>query len=124
MTVIPVVSEAQANAAPAVDGWHSVGTLETLFGDKNCAGLTLEGVKVGVFNIDGEISALDDICTHGAALLSEGYIEDGQVECPLHGGLVDIKTGKACTSPIVRDTRVHQVRIEEGQVFIKLHATE
>ncbi|WP_233836703.1 non-heme iron oxygenase ferredoxin subunit [Paraburkholderia sp. ZP32-5] len=121
MSVIPIIPADETRTAPPVDGWYAVGSPEELFGDNDCKGLVLEGVKVGVFRVDNDIFAIDDICTHGYALLSEGYLEGHEIECPLHGGLVDVRDGKACTAPIVRDTRAHQVRVEDGQIFIKLY---
>ena len=48
---------------------------------------------IAVFRMGEEIFALHDLCTHGHARLSEGFVENGCVECPLHQGLVDIRTG-------------------------------
>jgi len=45
---------------------------------------------LAIFNIDGNFYATDDTCTHGLASLAEGYIEDGVVECPWHGGTFEM----------------------------------
>lgn len=106
--------------ADAADAWHLIGAMEACFEGKDCLGVTIESVKVGLFRVDGEIHALDDICTHGNALLSEGFLDGHEIECPLHAGLVDVRTGKGTTSPIVRDTRRHDVRIEGGNLYVRL----
>jgi nitrite reductase/ring-hydroxylating ferredoxin subunit len=76
--------------------------------------------QIALFNLDGEIYATDDICTHAYASLSEGYIEDGCVECPLHAGLFDIKTGKAQGVPVTEDIKTFPVRVEGDDVYIEI----
>ncbi len=62
------------------------------------------GVKVGelevaLYNIDGQFYATHNICTHAHALLSDGWLEGDIVECPLHGGRFEVKTGKGLGAP-------------------------
>jgi naphthalene 1,2-dioxygenase system ferredoxin subunit len=104
------------------DGWFAIGSLDEVFGARACRGIGIEGVKIGLFRVDDEIHALDDTCTHGAALLSEGEFEGHEVECPLHAGLVDVRTGRALSAPISRDTRRHETKIEAGVLFVRLQA--
>ncbi|WP_321935616.1 non-heme iron oxygenase ferredoxin subunit [Paraburkholderia sp. J8-2] len=133
MKVIPIASactrtlhaaqavvEAGGATPVAADAWRLVGAVEACFDGKDCLGVTIDSVKVGLFRIDGEIHALDDICTHGNALLSEGFLDGHEIECPLHAGLVDVRTGKGTTSPITRDTRCHEVRIDDGNLYVRL----
>src|SRR5215471_2626792 len=87
------------------EGWYAIGAPDEVFGERMCKGIELEGVKIGLFRVDDEIHALDDICTHGAAMLSDGEFEGHEVECPLHAGLVDVRTGRALSAPVTRDTR-------------------
>ena len=56
-------------------------------------------VKIGIYLVDGEYYALEDICPHAYALLSRGFVEDGKVECPLHEAVFDLKPASACTAP-------------------------
>lgn len=74
-----------------VNGILSNGT----FGE--CATLTWEGV-------DGEIHCTSNVCTHQLALLTDGFFEADVVECPLHGGSFNVRTGAAmefpCTTPL------------------------
>jgi 3-phenylpropionate/trans-cinnamate dioxygenase ferredoxin subunit len=51
-------------------------------------------------------------------LLSEGYVEDGCVECPLHQGRVDIRTGKAMCAPVTVDLRTHAVKREGDHIYV------
>ncbi|MBS0220457.1 MAG: bifunctional 3-phenylpropionate/cinnamic acid dioxygenase ferredoxin subunit [Proteobacteria bacterium] len=81
----------------------------------------LDGVPaIAIFNLDGGIFAIDDLCTHGAASLSEGFVENGVVECPFHSGTFDIRTGEARTFPCTEAVRAYAVRVENGDVEIWL----
>lgn len=75
---------------------------------------------IALFQIENTIYAVDNICTHGNACLSEGELEGLYIECPLHAGLVDLRNGKAADAPITRDTRVYQTRTVDGIVEMNL----
>ena len=82
-------------------------------------------VKVGdkelaLYEVDGEVYASDNRCTHGDALLSDGFLEGTQIECPFHQGRVDVCTGKALCAPLTQDIRVYPVRIENKRILVKL----
>ncbi len=82
--------------------------------------VTIGDVEIAVFNLGGEYFATDDICTHAYASLAEGYVEDGCVECPLHAGQFDIRTGKAQGAPVTEDLKTYPVRIEGDAIYIDL----
>jgi 3-phenylpropionate/trans-cinnamate dioxygenase ferredoxin subunit len=73
---------------------------------------------IAVFNEGGRLYAVNDTCTHGAASLSEGWVEDGEIECPLHGGRFDLRDGAAVGLPAARDTIVHEVRVDDGMIVV------
>lgn len=102
------------------DGWHDVGELGTLFAQGDCKGVVIEGLKVGLFRVEDEIFAIDDLCTHGNALLSDGALEDYEIECPLHAGLFDVRSGKALCAPLTRDVRRHAVQLDGGRLMVRL----
>ncbi len=54
----------------------------------------VEGKEIGVYLLDGNYYALEDVCPHAYALLSQGFVDDGKVECPLHEALFDVRTGQ------------------------------
>ncbi|WP_260858968.1 non-heme iron oxygenase ferredoxin subunit [Paraburkholderia sp. BCC1885] len=87
-------------------------------------GVDVQGRKVGVYLERGEIHVLDNICTHAYALMSEGFQEDGYIECPLHGGKFDIRTGKALCPPLERDLTVYPSTVGEGTVYIRIVPVE
>lgn len=79
----------------------------------------LEGrPPIALYNLDGEFFATDDTCTHGAALLSEGEVEDGDIICPFHDGSFDIRTGEASGPPCTISINIYEVTIVDGMVCI------
>lgn len=77
-------------------------------------------VDVAVFKVDGEIFALANMCIHQkAAIIYDGFIEDGKVTCPAHGWQFDIKTGKVPNS--VKGLDSYEVKIVGDDVYIKVY---
>ncbi|MGY3617898.1 FAD-dependent oxidoreductase [Bradyrhizobium sp. USDA 10063] len=81
-------------------------------------GIELDGIRIALYNLGGEIYATHGICTHALALLAEGWIEDGKVECPLHQGQFDIRSGKALCAPVTEDLRTYAVRVEGNDILV------
>jgi nitrite reductase/ring-hydroxylating ferredoxin subunit len=75
-------------------------------------------VPVAVFNADGELFAIDDTCTHQDASLSEGWLEDCMIECPLHAASFDLRTGKPTGPPAKRPVRTYPVLVDDGVVYV------
>nr|WP_245826511.1 non-heme iron oxygenase ferredoxin subunit [Oceanibacterium hippocampi] len=99
--------------------WCKIGTKSDL-SDGEVMGVEVEGVPLAVYNVDGEFFATHNICTHAFALLSDGYVEDGKIECPLHQGIFDIRTGKAESGPVEDDVRTFTVRIEGDDLLVEI----
>lgn len=76
------------------------------------------GQPLAVFRLGDDVYALRDKCSHGNARLSDGYVEDGCVECPLHQGLIDIRSGAARSAPITTAVRSFPVRVVAGRVEV------
>ncbi|MDP8908084.1 MAG: non-heme iron oxygenase ferredoxin subunit [Chloroflexota bacterium] len=76
---------------------------------------------VCLINLEGELYALNDTCTHEEASLSDGTIEGDEIECPLHGGAFNIRTGEPVAFPVVVPVETYGVRIvgDEVQVAVK-----
>jgi naphthalene 1,2-dioxygenase system ferredoxin subunit len=128
------MSDAARDAASDADlEWHAVGDTSTLFAaddasespaDRNCArtcaSVKVAGVQVALFNVDGGLYAIDDRCTHGNAFLSEGELSGFDIECPMHAGVFDVRTGAVLGPPATRAARCHAVKVEDGAVFIRI----
>ena len=68
----------------------------------------------------GEFRATDNICTHEYAQLSDGWLEDGCRECPLHAARFDIRTGKALCAPAETDLQVFELKVEGGDLLLRV----
>jgi nitrite reductase/ring-hydroxylating ferredoxin subunit len=74
---------------------------------------------VALYNVDGEFFATSNICTHAVAMLTDGYLDGDQIECPMHGGMFSVRTGEPTHFPCVEAIATHAVEIRDGAVFIK-----
>ncbi len=74
--------------------------------------------QILLVNVDGNIHACEDICSHAYASLSEGDLNGDEVECPLHGSAFNVITGEALTPPAEDSIRVFEVRIEGEDVLV------
>jgi nitrite reductase/ring-hydroxylating ferredoxin subunit len=78
----------------------------------------VDGHRIALYVVDDEVYATSNICTHQFALLSDGYQENGEIECPLHQGRFDVRSGKALCSPLTVDLATYQVEVREGDVWV------
>ena len=76
---------------------------------------------VALCNVEGEFHAFEDVCTHQFTHLSEGEFKDAHVTCPLHGAKFDVKTGAAKSLPAVKPVPKHEVKVENGNVYVALN---
>lgn len=74
---------------------------------------------VGVYTLNGCVHALEDICPHADALLSQGFVDGEHVECPLHGALFHIPTGKCTKGPAERDLVRFASKVEAGKIYLR-----
>ena len=94
--------------ACSVDELPTVGALQ----------VEIAGVQVAIVRDSaGEIHAIDDTCSHANVSLSEGEVEDGEIECWLHGSRFDLRSGKPTGLPATAPIAVYPVKIDGGDVF-------
>ncbi len=79
-----------------------------------------DGTKIAVFKSEGEYYALDDLCSHADAPLSDGWVNKGCIACPWHGAEFDLKTGAAMTPPASEDVRSYPVTVVGNEIRIEL----
>lgn len=89
--------------------------------EDDVVGVDAGGRQLALYGIEGEVYATDNICTHGHARLCDGFLEDYEIECPLHQGRFDVRTGKALCEPLTQDIRAYPVKIEEGRVWVEIN---
>ncbi len=75
---------------------------------------------VCVVRSGGEVYAIHDVCSHAEVALSEGEVEDGTIECWLHGSRFDLRTGKPTLLPATRPVPVYPVRVDGDDVLVAL----
>ncbi|MET8553540.1 non-heme iron oxygenase ferredoxin subunit [Streptomyces sp. NPDC004959] len=80
----------------------------------------IDGTPVAVVRTGGEVFAINDICSHANVSLSEGEVEDCQIECWLHGSAFDLRTGKPSGLPATRPVPVYPVQIDGDDVLVSL----
>jgi 3-phenylpropionate/trans-cinnamate dioxygenase ferredoxin component len=93
------------------EGFVRVATLGELE-DDTPKRVELEGVPIALVRTEGEVFAVNDICSHANVSLSEGEVEDCQIECWLHGSAFDLRTGKPSGLPATRPIPVYPVKID------------
>lgn len=89
-------------------------------GDGDMLAVAAGGREIALYNVDGEIYATDNICTHAFALLTDGWLDGDEIECPLHAGRFDVKTGKGLGPPIPCDIKSYKVRVVGNDVQVQL----
>lgn len=118
-------------AEPIIPGqerevWIDVCPLDD-FGPGETSSIYLEGKMVGLFNVDGQLYALNNRCSHARGPLSEGRVEvDGDachVTCPWHYGVFDLKTGAPVDGVVNKPVDVYQVEIRDGMIWVGTKVT-
>lgn len=74
---------------------------------------------VVLFNLDGVLYAIEDMCSHEEYELSDGVLDGYQLECPKHGAHFDIRTGEHLSPPAVRAVRAYDVQIDGDAIQIR-----
>ncbi len=97
--------------------WKRVGPLT------ECSEGTLKGVRAGgelivLANVDGDVYALEDQCSHQDLPLSDGELDGSDVVCIYHGARFDACTGKNKSLPAVRPVRSFPVEIRDDDIWV------
>jgi 3-phenylpropionate/trans-cinnamate dioxygenase ferredoxin subunit len=80
--------------------------------------VAVNGKDVCVVRQGAEVFAIEDMCSHSEASLSEGEVSDGKIECWLHGAEFDLRTGEALTPPATASVQSFRVNIDGDVVTI------
>jgi 3-phenylpropionate/trans-cinnamate dioxygenase ferredoxin subunit len=80
----------------------------------------VRGELVGLYRVGDHVYAVNDVCTHEEAYLTEGYFEpeDLEVECPLHGSRFNVETGDVRILPATRPIATYEVKIDGKEVLV------
>jgi nitrite reductase/ring-hydroxylating ferredoxin subunit len=98
--------------------WTSVGKREEVDPDTPLSTAVGE-LKIGVYDVDGALHAIEDVCPHANALLSQGFADGCEIECPLHNAVFDVTTGKHLRGEPCRDVKTFPVRLVDGRIEVQ-----
>ena len=73
-----------------------------------------------VYKLEDGFYATDGICTHEAVHLEDGLVMENEIECPMHQGVFDIKTGEAISPPACDDLKTYPVKVENNNIYIQI----
>jgi 3-phenylpropionate/trans-cinnamate dioxygenase ferredoxin subunit len=79
-----------------------------------------DGLQVAVFNLNGELYAIEDVCTHDGGDLASGNVEGDSIACPRHGAKFCIRTGAVLSPPAYEDVNTFPARVADGLVQIEI----
>jgi 3-phenylpropionate/trans-cinnamate dioxygenase ferredoxin component len=81
-----------------------------------------DDTEIGIFNCGGEYFAIEDRCSHDDGPLAEGELDADActVECPRHGSLFDLRTGKPKTLPAYAPVDIFPVRVENDVIKLEV----
>ncbi len=77
------------------------------------------GRSLALSNVDGELFAIDNVCTHDGGPLGEGRLWNGRVICPRHGAAFDARSGRALTLPAIRGVAAYPVNVEGDEAYVE-----
>ena len=101
-------------------GWVRVAAVSDV-AEGQVHAVRVDGREIAVYHLPGgEFHATDNICTHEYAQLSDGWLENGAIECPLHAARFDIRTGKVLDPPATEDLKTYPVRALDDEIQVKL----
>lgn len=86
--------------------------------------LEINQMAIVIFNMAGNLYAVEDRCTHEEVPLGDGDLIGYHIACPRHGARFDVRDGKAVSLPATEDVRTFPVRVVEGQIQIGIARTK
>jgi len=98
-------------------GFVKVATVKDLVSGK-MIGVEAGGKPVLLVNLKGTYYAIGNVCTHMGCMLSDGMLKGDNVQCPCHGSVFDVKTGKVVSGPAEKAEPAFQVKVEGDQVLV------
>jgi nitrite reductase/ring-hydroxylating ferredoxin subunit len=80
----------------------------------------VNGKEIALFNCDGSLHAIDNMCTHVGGPLAEGELSGCEVTCPWHGAVFDITTGQVLGPPAASNVRRYNVRVQGSDIEVEV----
>lgn len=99
--------------------WTAVGERAQVDPDNPLAA-QVGDTKIGVYEVAGGLYAIEDVCPHAYALLTQGFVDGAEVECPLHNAVFDLTTGKFLRGEPCRDIKSYPIRVIDGRIEVQV----
>tara|TARA_B100000963_G_scaffold180882_1_gene157216 strand:+ start:287 stop:604 length:318 start_codon:yes stop_codon:yes gene_type:complete len=74
-----------------------------------------------IYRLSDGFYATDGICTHETVHLEDGLVMDDEIECPMHQGVFNIKSGEAISPPACEDLKTYPVKVDNNKIFVKIN---
>lgn len=100
-----------------MDNWTTVARRNEVEPEQPLS-VSVGGCPIGVHDVDGTLHAIEDTCPHANALLTQGFVEGCEVECPLHNAVFDIPSGKYLRGEPCRDLKVFPIRVVGDEIQV------
>lgn len=99
--------------------WTDIGARCQVDAD-NPLGTAVGETKIGVYEVAGSLYAVEDVCPHAFALLTQGFVDGCEIECPLHNAVFDVTSGKHLRGEPCRDIKTFPIRIStKGRIEVQ-----
>ncbi len=102
-----------------LENYHAVASLSDLE-DRVPFPVDIGAEEIALVLLDDSIYAINNVCTHEYACLSDGYIEEDRIVCPLHLAEFSVITGKVVEDPAEEDLQTYAVKVVDDQVYVKV----
>ena len=99
--------------------WH-VAARSSDLEEGSILGVKVRDISIALYRIEGAVYATSNICTHGFALLSDGYLDGDCIECPLHQGLFYVPTGEVRSPPVSDPILTYPAKEDADTVLVQL----
>jgi len=99
--------------------WTPVATLDD-FAASDAIAVVAAGKEIAIYLVDGAVFATANRCTHGDARLCDGWVEGHEIECPLHQGRFDVRTGAATGAPAEIALATYPARLADDRVELQI----
>lgn len=80
--------------------------------------VNVQGKSLALYRVGNEYFVSNNLCNHGQAYLSDGFLDGDIIECPLHGGCFNVRNGAPCHPPVTKPMETYEVIVEGDAIYI------
>jgi nitrite reductase/ring-hydroxylating ferredoxin subunit len=88
--------------------------------DRDVIGVECEGRRLAIYRLEDGFFATSDSCPHLGGVLSEGYVVENYIECPVHFALFDIRTGAADGGITTKSVKTFETKVVDGKIYVNV----